>query len=811
MPLLEHPTPSLIGGVSQQDDSIIKPGKCSLQENAYPSPVEGLLKRHPTEHVAKLKDGTQGDALLHTIDRDATERYTVIITNSGVEVYDMDGTSVTVTDTTGGYGYLSGVTDAKKEFRVVTNNDYTFILNRTKEVEMTSATSTAATVYDEGFFFVRQGNYKTNYNTTLVEDVAGVATGGTATTATWDGVAAVGAELASIKTDDIAGDLVTKINAQPHSGLAIRSGSVIRITNPTRPFTTFSATDSVGDSVLVAVWKEVTQVEGYLPTICTHGFKVKVVGSGESRADDYYVEFVSDGGAGTFGRGFWRETIAYDTPYEIDASTMPHQLVRQADGTFQFSVVDWGDRTVGDETLVPNPSFVGTASDPKKINDIFFFKDRMGFVSDENVILSEQGQYFNFWRTTLLDLLDTAPIDVGVAHTTVAKIHHAVAFQERLVLFSDSTQFVLSGGDVLSPRTITIAPVLEFENLDSTGPISTARGVYFPYKRSEYSGIREMYVLGGDSEVYEAEDVTAVVPRYISGEISQLSSSTLEDVLIVLSSGATDRVYVYKHLWVGTEKAQSAWCTYTFGPGATVLSANWIESTLYLVIQRTEGLFLEKMEISTRVTDPGKDFLTHLDRRIEKSDISASYDVNTDQTTIQLTPWDIESGTVIRVTGKNGVIYKVLSTDKTVTPNTVTVDGDITGDDFWIGQEYMMKYRFAQPLLTEQTQSGSRSFSAPVQKLRRGYLTYHDSAFFEVTVQIKNRDTYTYSFTGDGIGLPDKVVGQLNLIDGVFSFPVQGQQRDATIEVVSNSHLPCHLTSAEWETMYQSRGQRYRG
>jgi len=811
MPLLDHSTPSLIGGVSQQDDSFIKPGKCSLQENAFSSHVEGLLKRHPTEHIAKLKAGTQADALLHTINRDTNERYVLIITASGIEAYDVDGTEVTVTDTTGGYGYLSGISAAARDFHVVTNNDYTFILNRTKNPVMTADTTAAAAAVGEGFVFVRQGNYKTTYTVSLKDASSTLLS---VNTQTFDGVnTTVAGELQSIKTDDIAADLVTKINALSPAWAAIAQGSVIKISH-TSAFTRFETTDSVGDSVLAAVHNEVPQVEGYLPTICTHGFRVRVVGGGDSTADDYYVEFVADGepspGSVVFGKGYWRESINYATPYKIDQDTMPHQLVRLADGTFEFSPITWGDRTVGDDTLLPDPSFIGNVSVSKTINDIFFFKDRMGLVSDENVILSEQGQYYNFWRTTMIDLLDTAPIDVGIAHTSVAVIHHAVPFQERLVLMSDNDQFVLSGGDVLSPRTVTVAAVLGFENLDTTAPVSTARGVYFPYKRGDFSGIREMYALGGDGDVFEADDITAAVPRYISGNALQISSSTLEDVLVILGDGARDRVYIYKYLWGGQEKLQSSWSTYTFGSGATVLSAEWIENTLYLVIQRTEGVFLEKMVISSRVTDPDKDYLTRLDRRIEKSDcVSVTYTQYTDQTVIGL-PYDLESGETMRVVAKNGVIYRVLSTDAVSTPNTITVDTNISSDDFWVGQEYTMTYRFAQPLLTEGTNAGTRALSSPVMKLRKGYITYHSSGAFTVTVQIKNRSLYTYYFTGDGIGLPDKVVGELKLSDGVFRFPVAGRPREATIEVVSNSHLPCNLTSAEWETLYESKGQRYR-
>lgn len=47
---------------------------------------------------------------------------------------------------------------------------------------------------------------------------------------------------------------------------------------------------------------------------------------------------------------------------------MPVKLVRQPDGTFELSTIDWAPRYNGDEETNPAPSFVN-----KTITDITFF------------------------------------------------------------------------------------------------------------------------------------------------------------------------------------------------------------------------------------------------------------------------------------------------------------------------------------------------------------------------------------------------------------------------------------------------------
>ena len=48
--------------------------------------------------------------------------------------------------------------------------------------------------------------------------------------------------------------------------------------------------------------------------------------------------------------------------------------------TNAYTLPKWGERTVGDTDTAPDPTFVGT-----KINNVFFFRNRLGFLADDNV------------------------------------------------------------------------------------------------------------------------------------------------------------------------------------------------------------------------------------------------------------------------------------------------------------------------------------------------------------------------------------------------------------------------------------------
>ena len=145
---------------------------------------------------------------------------------------------------------------------------------------------------------------------------------------------------------------------------------------------------------------------------------------------------------------------------------MPHLLIRTADGNFrftpadgstytvsgtQFDVQEYGPRVAGDLESAPDPSFVG-----RKINDIFFFRNRLGFISDEEVNMSRSAEFFKFYPETVTTILDTDPIDLSVSHTKVSILRHAIPYNEELLLFSDQSQFILKGVNTLKPSNVKV-------------------------------------------------------------------------------------------------------------------------------------------------------------------------------------------------------------------------------------------------------------------------------------------------------------------------------------------------------------------
>lgn len=172
-----------------------------------------------------------------------------------------------------------------------------------------------------------------------------------------------------------------------------------------------------------------------LPTVSKHGFIIKVQGSKATAFDDYYVKFITDVGSG-FGPGQWKESVGPGITFEIDSTTMPHTLVRNANGTFTFGKFTWSARVAGDETTAPNPTFID-----RQIQNIDLFRNRLVFLADENVILSAADSYDRFWPETVQTVVDSDPVDLSTGGKSINFLVSSVGL---LTLFFSSVVTVNS-------------------------------------------------------------------------------------------------------------------------------------------------------------------------------------------------------------------------------------------------------------------------------------------------------------------------------------------------------------------------------
>jgi len=791
MPLINHSIPNLINGVSQQSESLRLGSQAESQINGISSVVEGLKKRTPTEFIKKISSTGLTKPFIHTINRDSNERYIVIITQNDIEVYGIDGTEYTV-NKPAGTAYLNE-SDPKAVFEALTIADHTFIINKNKTVAMDS-TVTAARPF-EAVYSVLQGVTQTEYNIII---------NGTTYTYTTSSSAS------AYQTTEIVDQLISNIGSL--SGFTITDlGSDIHFSSASD--FTIKATDGFGNQASQVI-KGSAQKFSDLPTKAVNGFEVEITGDNSNAFDNYYVKWVS---GGNNDEGFFQECQLSGLKDSLDVSTMPHLLIRQADGNFRFvpangstytisgtdfSVPEFGSRVAGDLVSAPEPSFVG-----QKISDIFFHRNRLGFISDESIVMSRAGEFFKFFPETVTTILDSDPIDVNVSHVKVSKLRHAIPFNQELLLFSDQTQFVLSGANILTPSNVVINATTEFETSLNAKPVSAGRNVFFVFNKGNFSGVRE-YFVDADSDTNDADDITGAVPKYIPKDVFKLAIATNENFLAVLSSEEENCLYNYQWYISNNQKLQSAWHKFTFGTAANtkILNCDFIETDLFLLVERTDGVHIVKMQIAPAVVDTDATYLTHLDMKVNESStgLTKSYNSGTNQTTVTL-PYKIYNDMQVvtrNVSGSSTIAGEIITpVSATTGQNTIVLTGDQTSTKFFIGEKYTFEYEFSQQYLA--IGGGQRSRTNIKEgrlQIRNWSVGFDNSGHFKVNITPKNRSTTTEIFNGAVVG--SGTINGINLEDGDFTFAIQSRNEGLVVKLTNSEYLPSNFINAEWQGFY---------
>ena len=776
--LISQNIKNIVSGISQQAPILRLPEQLEEQENGLSTEANGLTKRPPTVFVKALTSSLENDEapLLHFVDRDENLKYFVYFYNNKIGIFDTKGGSYPVIYKEDA-SYIA-VAEPQKNLRVLTVADHTFITNNTVVARMSSECSPDAYASQGALINVKQGQYGRTYS--IWVDGRQVASHTTPD----------GSDKSHTAQIDV-GYIVARLAEQArNNGCQVETGSSWLCI---RNVHSVSTQDGFNNNAMFGFTTK-AQRFNLLPVSAPDGYTLEIVG--DPKGDDsgnYYIRYTSDGNV-------WRECAKPNILISYDPSTMPHELVRQADNSFVFQRISWDKRTVGDDDSNPVPSFIGNT-----INDIAFHRNRLIFLSGENVICSESASYFNFWMTTANDIEDTDPIDVATTTERVNILNYAVPYSGELYCFSDKSQFVLRADGTLTPKNTALVEVTSFESSPDCRPTRTGRNLYFSTERSEYSSIKEYYTVQQVSDEKNAQDITSHVPDYIPNGVYSITANTSENVMLFLTLGDKTGIFVYKYLFINENRVQASWSRWEMG--GRVFGAFFTGSTLYLIINRGGITCLERMEFTTYTTE---DIVGHEPYRIyldsKKLATTASYDDSTNTTTFNF----VSEYNLIKVTDSDifGLVtYDGQYQEGTLEDGKLKVTGDYTGKDVILGIPYRFHIRLSPIYIHKNDGSATSSVLTGRLQVRYIHLNYAHTGGFQVNVTYNGGRKANYVMTSRNIGLSSGVVGKTPLNTGVFKFPVQSLNTNVNIDIDSKMPFPLSLIGFMWEGTFVARSQ----
>lgn len=775
---------NMISGISQQPDLLRLPEQLDQQVNGFSTESSGLQKRPPTLYVSDLGAAPSNPhPLVHIVNREEKEKYVMLFDGSSVKVWDDAGVARDVHYEGDGKAYIT-VDDPRKSLRLVTIADYTFIVNRDKVVRMGSRKVSFG--WDDHSFLVniKSGQYGRTYRILVNgEEIASYKTP--------NGDQAEQTE--QIDTNYIRDKLA---DAATSKGWYVEKyNSCLYLQKWSLTITSIKCIDGFNGQGMFGIFHTAQKFTN-LPLEASNGYVVKVLGDNGSGSDDYYVCYYKN-------ENVWKECPKPYLPAGFDSSTMPHIMTRNSDGSFTVKPAEWDDRETGDEDSNANPSFVDG-----KINDVFLFRNRLGFLSGENIILSRSASFFNFWMGSAVEVQDTDPIDLAVSNNEVDTLYHAVPFAQDLVLFSANSQFILSASGVLTPQNASAPLATQFTSAKEVKPVGAGRRMYFIVKRAEYSSLNEYYTMNDTQGTKDAQDVSSHVPSFIPNGVYEICHSNNEHILLVLSTGNTSRIYVYKYLFSEEDRMQSSW-SYWELKGAIILGGGFFDSTLYMLLNRAGELFMEKMIFTYNTKDYNDEpYRVFMDRKAVSAPISEeNYDDINDMTHLHIAQAygnHLSTGAKYGVVTNDGHYYEFSYND--VKNDNVYINNDLRGQKVTFGELFTFYVQFSQIMIKQRGTAGIVAEEGGRLQLSRMKINFAKSGYFEVHVRHNDtRNSHVYYHTSRILGAERNKMNVIPMETGSMVIPIMSKNDNCQISIKTQAPTAMSLMGYTWEGNYIKR------
>ena len=971
---------NIIGGVSQQPDTIKVGNQLRICDNYYPDVATGLTKRPGLRGISKLAN-TVADGTWFTIFRDDEEKYIVQFSKAGaLKIWSAsNGVQQTVNAVAAEATTYATHTKAD-DLQTLQINDYIFVLNRNKTVAAGVVSSAAQTPY--AFASINTIAYNSTYEIKL-----------DATTFTYTTPATSATQL---NIADIVSNLVSTINANVN-WVTSAIGNIIYIRRANNgDFAIEAKGGSTGTSVDAFKGSVISVAQ--LPKQFINNLKLKVAGSVESGADDYWVIFRTSDNTSS-GYGSWEETIAPSTVTDLDEETMPHVIIREANGTFTYRQLDlasaggagptsvsgiptsvtitnaisgghvvgeifavtggtgnnlrlsvdkvqsssssvssaansssyikqtllrtvrvtmgrgysttyiynwtwffngvqigvtdknpstnplvigntiyyqngafqsignemragittnttvdgiisaisvvqagqgytatnvvqntagdtftvvsvntaslqgdysrlkfWKYRDVGDATTNPMPSFVGFP-----IDTISFYKNRIVLASRQNVICSQAGDYFNFFASTVITIVDSDPIDLSASSLKPIRLKYAIPTQTSLLLFGDNAQYILTTTtEAFSPKTAEINLLSSFSQSDRVAPIDIGSSYLFLEEGNKASSVYEMLPKGTDKP--DTIELTRIIPTYIPAAVYDMKVSVPAGTVAFLSKQELSSMYLYRFFQNGDNRI-SGWFRWKL-PG-TVEMVDFDQDIMYVVTKHGTNYVLSTVSL---ITDTPSESLLfegqYLDVRLDLFDYKPTlvYNSGTDLTRVCFKDGfeDTSLQPVLMFLNADIAGYfeeQTLQYDAAAPTGQkyfLTVEGNQTTSKFALGYKYEAIAQLPAFYFVKDAGSGMKD-TLNIPRVSRIKVNSYNSGPYKAVVRSEGRDDFTLELPQ--INANYYLANNIPIIRNAQStIPILAKGNQFEFELIADNPFPTAFTSLDWEGTYDNKG-----
>lgn len=381
-----------------------------------------------------------------------------------------------------------------------------------------------------------------------------------------------------------------------------KSGSILKIWKDGYADFDFSSWDSWGNQASEG-WKgSVNKITDLPKDMIFEDVYVKIKGDEGNAFQEYFVKWNGSS---------WEECLDPQAD-RGQLTNMPIKCDRTAlvagVATFTLDFIDWSTPRVGNYDNNPDPSFAPSPEGYKRtIQDLFFYKNRLGIAAEDSITLSETANYTNFYATTAIDIVDTDVVDITVATNQASQIYFAKPFNNSLYIFTKYAQYELVADGIFTPSTVALDNASNYPMATDVEPVVVNDSLYFISTTNNRQQLREY--IKSDNLSVKGIDLNTGTPTYLDKPIKKIIADGVLGYVLCCTDENT--VYLYNYKEDGTNRVQSAWSTWNLLEDLTTLDNSYeyfsIASTLLVICKTATDYRYHKLQLDYNVADDNLD------------------------------------------------------------------------------------------------------------------------------------------------------------------------------------------------------------
>lgn len=604
----------------------------------------------------------------------------------------------------------------------------------------------------------------------------------------------IGDAAADIQPQNIAANLVAALGANNIVATAVGSHIIIA---SDQNVTGVVALDG-GDGQLVRSVSNEIKAADEVSLIHFPGKVIKVRPKNASEDDAYYLEAVSKvPGITTATEVTWRECagIAQTPDVVFCVATVIGNTFYVAGSPAALAtltgttVPPFLPNRVGDAISAPIPYFFG-----KTITCMFTFQDRLAICADATTFLSKPGDYFNWFRDSVLQVADTDPVELYAKGSEDDILRAATTYDRNTIIFGERAQYALNGRQPLTPKNASIVVLSSNEDAVSAVPVNSGNYVFYGKTRNGAASLHQLQ-LGQLADSPESYEVSKQLDRYLKGTPVQLVALTAPNIVFMRTSGLGDGVYVYHYMDTpaGTERVFDAWARWQWSAVlGTICGMTQHNGDLVVFTARTQGdsvyVVADRFVTATVLSD--------------RPYLDSAYKYGT---VFQPDKWTGDPAASKAF--DRGSAYFMLGQSAAAKQNiTEQYPSDL--NYLWVGSEFNSEVVPTSPYIRDR--DGNAIIMGRLT-LTRVVVSVVDTGGMVASTRrtTHNGDwSQVVNFTGRVLNSPTNVVGRQPIVSTEISVTIMREATESQYKLASSRWLPLTVTTIEWVGQYFNNAKR---